>query len=99
MPTLLSLLLRLFLLATGLLFAGSLAVAFTFLLGLWGIRWAWAKLTGQPVLPFMVRIDPRAGFERMYRRAGPDTRTPRADAAQAGRNLGDVTDVEAKVRD
>ena len=98
MPTLLSLLLRIFLVAAGLLFAGSLAVAFTLMLGLWGLRAAWAKLTGRPVVPFMVRIDPRAGFSRMYRRAEQGSRTPRADAVQARRNIGDVTDVEPRVR-
>ena len=98
MPTLLSFLLRLFLVAAGLLLAASLAVAFVLLLGLWGIRAAWAKLTGRPVAPFIIRIDPRAGFERMYRRAAqPGSPTPRADAIQPGRRrLGDVTDVEPR---
>jgi hypothetical protein len=99
MPTLLSLLLRIFLIAAGLLFAGSLAVAFTLMLGLWGARAAWAKLTGRPVVPFLVRIDPRGGFSRMYRRAQQGSHTPRADAVKAGRHLGDVTDVEPKARD
>jgi hypothetical protein len=99
MPTLLSLLLRIFLVAAGLLFAASLAVAFTLMLGLWGVRAAWAKLTGRPVVPFMVRIDPRGGFERMYRRAEQGSRSPRADAVQPARNIGDVTDVEPRVRD
>jgi hypothetical protein len=99
MPTFLSLLLRIFLVAAGLLFAGSLAVAFTLMVALWGVRAAWAKLTGRPVVPFMVRIDPRAGFGRMYRRTQQGSHTPRADAVRAGRNIGDVTDVEPRVRD
>ena len=96
MPTFMNFLLRLFLVAAGLLFAASLAVAAVLLLALWGIRAVWAKLTGQPVMPFIVGIDPRGGFERMYRRAQQGSRTPRADAIRPGRNIGDVTDVEAR---
>ena len=96
MPTFLSFLFRLFLVAAGLLFAASLAVAAVLMLGVWGVRAAWAKLTGRPVVPFIIRINPRGGFERMYRRAGDGSRTPRADAIQPGRKLGDVTDVEPK---
>jgi len=96
MPTFMTFLLRLFLLAAGLIFAASLAVAFMLMIGVWGVRAVWAKLTGRPVAPFIVRIDPRGGFERMYRRAGERSRTPRADSVPAGRNIGDVTDVEPK---
>ena len=96
MPTLLSLLARLFLIAAGLLFAASLAVAAMLMIGVWVVRAAWAKLTGRPVTPFIIRVDPRGGFERMYRRAGEGSRTPRADSIQPGRNIGDVTDVEPK---
>lgn len=96
MPNLLNFLIRLFLVVAGLLFAASLAVAFLVMLGLWGVRAAWAKLTGRPVMPFIVRIDPRGGFERMYRRAAEGSRTPRADSVQPGRKTGDVTDVEPR---
>jgi len=92
-----NLILRLFLLVAGLLFAASLAVAALFMLAVWGVRAGWAKLTGKPVMPFIVRIDPRGGFERMYRRGQPAaSRTPRADAVRRGRPAGDVTDVEAR---
>ena len=97
MPTFLSFLLRLFLVVAGLLFAASLAVAFVLMLGLWGVRTAWAKLTGRPVVPFIMRIDPRAGFERMYRRPQQASATPRADSVHPRRRaIGDVTDVEAR---
>jgi hypothetical protein len=66
------------------------------MLGAWSVRAAWAKLTGRPVMPFIVRIDPRRGFQQMYRRADEGSRTPRADSVRAGRNIGDVTDVEPK---
>jgi len=97
MPTLLSFLLRLFLVVAGLLFAASLAVAAVLMLAVWGVRAAWAKLTGRPVMPFVVRINPRGGFERMYRKARPESPTPRADSVHPGRKIGDVTDVEPRV--
>jgi len=96
MPTLLSFLVRVFLVAAGLLFAASLAAAALVMLVAWALRAGWAKLTGQPATPFIVRIDPRAGFRRMYRRAGEPSRTPRADAVQPGRAADDVTDVEPR---
>ena len=82
MPTLMNFLLRLFLLAAGLLFAASLAVAFVLMLALWSLRAGWARLTGRPVMPFIIRIDPRGGFERMYRRAGEGGAARRADGVQ-----------------
>jgi hypothetical protein len=92
----LNLLFRIVVVAAGLVFAASLAVAFVLMLGVWSVRFAWAKLTGRPVMPFIVRIDPRRGFEQMYRRAGEASRTPRADSVHGSRNIGDVTDVEPK---
>jgi hypothetical protein len=96
MPSFMTFLVRLFLVAAGLLFAASMAVAAVLMLALLGIRAVWAKLTGRPVVPFIIRINPRSGFERMYRRAEPGSPTPRADAEQPGRRAGDVTDVEPK---
>jgi flagellar biosynthesis protein FlhB len=95
MPALLRFIVRLALVAAGLLFAASVAVAVTLMLVGWTLRAGWAKLTGRPVSPFVVRIDPRRGFERMYSRAA-DTRTPRADSVQPHRAVADVTDVEPK---
>jgi hypothetical protein len=97
MPTLLNFVIRLVLVAAGLLFAASLALAFTLVLVGWTLRAGWAKLTGRPVSPFVIRIDPRGGFERMYRRAGEVSRTPRADSVQSGRMVPDVTDVEPRI--
>ena len=97
MPTILSFLLRLVLLVAGLVFAASLAVAFVIVLAWWTLRAGWARLTGRPVTPFVMRMHPRGGFDQVYRRAAPASRTPRADAAPLGR-VGDVTDVEPKQR-
>jgi hypothetical protein len=96
MPTFMTFLLRLFLIAAGLLFAASMAVAAVLMLALWGVRAAWAKVTGRPVTPFIMGINPRSGFERMYRNAGQGSRTPRADAVRSAKNVSDVTDVEAR---
>jgi hypothetical protein len=96
MQTVFGILLRLFVIAAGLVFAASLAVVFAAVLAFWLLRAGWARLTGRPVSPFVVRVDPRGGFDRMYRRASAPGRAPRASAAGAGRVVGDVTDVEPK---
>lgn len=88
MQTLFTLLIRIVLLAAGLLVAASLAVVVVLALAAWGVRYAWARLTGRVVSPFVVRIDPRRGFESMARRP--------AAARPAAREIGDVTDVEVK---
>ena len=96
MRSLFGLLLRLVLLAAGLVFAAALLVAVCGLLALWGVRYAWAKLTGRPVMPFVVRIDPLTGFGRVYRR-GQGGMPPQAEPARPERrDLGDVTDVVPK---
>jgi hypothetical protein len=91
----LSFLMRLFLVAAGLLFAASMAVAAVLMLVVWGVRAGWARLTGRPVMPFVVRIDPRGGFERMYRRARPGSPPSRANGVR-GQRMGDVVDVEPR---
>ncbi|HXD40455.1 MAG TPA: hypothetical protein VN649_07825 [Ramlibacter sp.] len=96
MPTFMTFLLRLFLIGAGLVFAASLAVAAALLVALWSIRAVWAKLTGRPVVPFVMGINPRSGFETVCRRAQPRSRTPRADAVRPGRHIGEVTDVQAR---
>ena len=99
MPLVTTFVLRLLLIAAGLVFAVSAAAAGVLMLAIWGLRAGWARLTGRPVVPFIVRLDPRGGFEQMVRRAraASGSRTPRADAAPAGRReIGDVTDVEPR---
>lgn len=104
MAFILNLLLRLLLLVAGVVFAVSLAFAFLVLLAVWGVRMAWARLTGRPVTPFAMRFGPREAFQEMARRAAapaspPGSRTPRADAAASGagaRWTRDVTDVDPK---
>ncbi|AEG93487.1 hypothetical protein [Ramlibacter tataouinensis] len=102
MNFLVNLLLRLVLLAVGLVFFASVAVAVAVLWLAWSLRMGWARLTGRPVSPFIMGIDPRKGFE-MYRRAqqreAEPSRTPRADATRAHAPQGhplQVTDVEPR---
>ena len=95
-----SLLLRLALLAAGLVAAAAIALLVTLLLGVWVLRAGWARLTGRPVVPFATRFGARHAFEEMMRRAPAapgGSRTPRADAGVGPRGgLADVTDVEPK---
>jgi hypothetical protein len=78
--------LRLLLLGMGLVFAASLLFVLLVFAVAWVLRAVWAKLTGQPVLPWVMRVDPRAGFSRFTQRPGA-----RGAAAQ-----GDVVDVEVR---
>lgn len=89
-------LIGLVLLVGGLFVAGGLALLGILMVGVWGALAAWAKLTGRPAMPFISRIDPRAGFERMYRRAAQGSGWPQADARQRRPSIGDVSDVEAR---
>jgi hypothetical protein len=97
MHAIFSFLLRLVLIAAGLLVALSLTVAGLLLLVLWLLRSAWARLTGQPVMPFVMRMDPRAGFGRVFR-PNVDPRAGQVPSARPGHRetIPDVEDVEAK---
>ncbi|MBK9573330.1 MAG: hypothetical protein IPO43_11630 [Rhodoferax sp.] len=94
MMSLFSFVLRLLLLAAALVFALSLALAAVLVLLLWGLRALWAKLTGQRVSPFVMRIDPRGGFGRVYRQSAGTAPTPAPTPGST--TLHDVTDVEPK---
>ncbi|WP_337295210.1 hypothetical protein [Variovorax sp. CCNWLW225] len=102
---------RVILLLLGLVFAASLAAAVTLLAAVWGVRYAWGRITGKPVTPWMAsmggRFDPRSGFER-FRNAAKPAEPNAADVANARargesvrsplslRPAGDVTDVRAR---
>jgi hypothetical protein len=96
MTALLNFILRIVLLAAGLVLAASMAAGFVLMLTIWGVRTAWFRLTGRPATPFIIRIDPRRGFERMYRRSDKTgRRKPHSGFVRPARNV-DVTDVEPK---
>ena len=87
-------LIRAVLLAAGLvLFFSLLAVALGLALA-WGLRALWARLTGQPVVPWTMRVDPRSGWSRVYR-SGARWTSPGADPGNApnGADAADVVDV------
>lgn len=102
---------RVILLLLGLVFAASLAVAATLLAAVWGVRYAWGRITGKPVTPWMAsmggRFNPRSGFDR-FRNAAQPAEPNAADVANARargesvrsplslRPAGDVTDVRAR---
>ena len=87
MNAIFGLIVRLLLLAAGLVFAASVFVVALALAGAWLLRAGWARLTGQRAPAFNVRFSRRGG----------DSRTPRADAVQPfGRRIPDIVDVEPK---
>ena len=97
MQILFSLLLRLGLLAAGLVFAAALFAGICCIAALWGMRYAWAKVTGRPIIPLAVRIDPLGGFGRVYRSGQGGTPSRQAQALRpARRDIGEVTDVIPK---
>ena len=94
---------RISLLLAGLVFVACLLAVAVLLLGLWLVRALWARLTGQPISPWVFRVDPRAQWDRFHR--GPGKREQ--DLGRAARpgsgqmtgvtpNVADVTDVVAR---
>lgn len=101
MPLLISFFFRLLVLAAALVAVALLACVLAIGLAFWALRALWARLTGRPVTPFVVRMGPRDVFGGMMRRAAQAapqaSRTPRTDAAVGPRgSLADVTDVRPK---
>jgi len=100
-------LLRVILFAFGLVFAVSLAFALLLLAALWALRYGWARLTGKPVTPWVMRFNPGAGFDR-FRAASRPAEPTASDAANARARgesarspialgeIGEVTDVRAR---
>ena len=99
-------LIRAVLLAAGLVLFLSLFVAAMVLALAWGLRAVWARLTGRPVVPWTMRMDPRNGWNTVYRSSARWT-SPRggasteADATESRRGgvlpgAGDVTDVQPR---
>jgi hypothetical protein len=93
MNTVLKFFVRLLLVAAGLVFAVSLAVAMVGLLALWGVRAVWCKLTGRPINPFVMRMGPRAGFDQVFKQAERGEAIVRKPQRSG---MDDVTDVEIK---
>ena len=64
---LLRLVLRVVVLAVGVVVFLSLLAAVLVLALVWGLRAAWARITGKPVTPWVMRMDPRTGFSTAFR--------------------------------
>lgn len=64
------LLLRLVLVAIGFVFFLSLLAAAFVLALVWGLRMLWARMTGQPVTPWVMGVDPRAAWRATATRTG-----------------------------
>ena len=62
-----SLLLRVIVIAMGLVLFASLLVAAMLLALVWALRAGWARLTGRPVTPWVMGVDPRTGFSTVFR--------------------------------
>ena len=101
---------RAILLAAGLVLFLSLLAAALVLALTWGLRALWARLTGRPIVPWTMRVDPRSGWNTVYRssarwrNAAPDA-VPEADTAEPRAAVrrgsvlpgtSDVTDVQAR---
>ncbi len=103
-------LIRVVLLIAGLVLFVSLLAAALVLALVWGLRAAWARLTGRPVVPWTMRVDPRSGWSTVYRssarwKSGRNGAAPEADAAAPPASArrggilpgaGDVTDVQPR---
>ena len=100
-------LLRVVLFFIGLVVAAGLLCAVLVLAAAWMLRAGWARLTGRPVAPWVMRFNPRSGFDR-FTAAGRPAEPTAADVANARARgesvrspiaLGDpedVTDVRAR---
>ena len=104
-----SLLLRVVVIAMGLVLFASLLVAAMLLALVRVLRAGWARLTGRPVTPWVMRVDPRTGFSSAFRSterwtsgrrgAAPADAGEEATAQRRGGILpgaAQVTDVEAR---
>lgn len=96
-------LIRAVVVVAGLVMFLSLLAAVLVLALAWGLRALWARLTGRPVMPWAMRVDPHTGWSTVYRssarwssaRPAPAAGTP---ARRAGVLPGadEVVDVEPR---
>ena len=101
----LRLLVQVVVVVVGLVLFLSLLAAVLVLALVWAVRSGWARLTGRPITPWVMRMDPRTAFRAAGRWSSAGHRAPqapRADEAAAAHRGGvlpgaaEVTDVEAR---
>ncbi len=80
----LRLIVRLVVVAMGLVLFVSLLAAVMVLALVWTLRAGWARLAGQPVTPWVMRMDPRTGFSTAFRSTQRWSTATRAAAQGAG---------------
>ena len=89
--------LRLGLLLAGLVFVASMLAAGLLLLALWLLRAFWAKLTGQPVRPWVFQMNRRPPWQQAQPGSGAGRAPSSAEVIDAeARDVTVVTDVEPK---
>lgn len=76
---------RIFLLLAATVFFLSLLAAASLLALVWGARALWAKLTGRPVTPWVMGVNPAAAWSTVYR-----SRTTAWSASAAAAPAADV---------
>ena len=82
--------------AAGLIFAASLLVLVLAFALLRGLRAAWARLIGQPVTPWVMRMNPRDGWRKVYRAGHSNAAQTSPRKRDTLKDVTDVTDVEVK---
>lgn len=86
--------LRLVVFAMGVVLFLSLVAAAAVLALVWGARALWARLTGRPVVPWTMRMDPRTGWSTVYRSTARWTaQAPSAHRGGEPAGAHDITDV------
>lgn len=88
-----SLVLRLGLFLAALVFLASLVFVAGLLLMLWLVRSLWAKLTGQPVQPWVFKMHRSDLWQRAYRGTNPASGRGNAPMDVIDAEVRDVTDV------
>lgn len=95
--SLLGLIVRVGLLLAGLVFFASLLAAALVLLTLWLLRALWAKVTGQPVRPWVFQMNRRPPWQRADAPFGSPSTQAQDDVVDAEvrelRDTGDASDV------
>ncbi len=84
---------RLSLLAAALIFMVGLLFVAALLLSLWLVRALWAKLTGQPVQPWVFKMHQAGMWQRAYRATTPGASSGKPPMDVIDAEVTDVTDV------
>ena len=84
---------RIMLMLVGLVFFLCLLAVAALIAVAWGLRALWARLTGRPVTPWVMRMDPRTGWSTVYRSTARWTAQRPEQPRRDDRDVTDVTDV------